>query len=122
MSLCKSTPSPRPSDRCHCLLLFITTQLPVARTLEFALSWFQVLRIFRAALERPVEADGGLRRSIQQFISVAIVPSVSLVACNPALVEEVWLVLGHFPYEDRYRMYAYWKVCPCLAEPGLPSN
>lgn len=26
-------------------------------------------------------------------------------------MEEVWLVLKYLPYQARYRLYAYWKVC-----------
>ena len=38
-----------------------------------------------------------------------ILPSLSLLASNCCLAEEIWLVLRVYPYQHRYRLYASWK-------------
>ncbi|VDP05178.1 unnamed protein product [Soboliphyme baturini] len=38
-----------------------------------------------------------------------IIPSLSLLKCNCAISEEIWLLLSQFPYATRYRLYGRWK-------------
>merc|ERR1712142_990850 len=46
-------------------------------------------------------------------------PSLSLLSSNCCLAEEIWSVLRHFPYEQRYRLYDQWKGDNTTAHPVL---
>ena len=46
-------------------------------------------------------------------------PSLSLLNANCCLAEEIWAILRHFPYEQRYRLYAGWKGDTISAHPVL---
>merc|ERR1719508_197435 len=46
-------------------------------------------------------------------------PSLSLLSSNCCLAEEIWSVLRHFPYEQRYRLYEQWKGDNTTAHPVL---
>ena len=46
-------------------------------------------------------------------------PSLSLLTSNCCLAEEIWSVLKHFPYEQRYRLYDQWKGDTITSHPIL---
>ena len=46
-------------------------------------------------------------------------PSLSLLTSNCCLAEEIWSVLKHFPYEQRYRLYDGWKGDTIASHPVL---
>lgn len=46
-------------------------------------------------------------------------PSLSLLNSNCCLAEEIWSVLRHFPYEQRYRLYDHWKGDTTSSHPIL---
>ena len=46
-------------------------------------------------------------------------PSLSLLPSNCCLAEEIWSLLKHFPYEQRYRLYDQWKGDTISSHPVL---
>ena len=46
-------------------------------------------------------------------------PALSLLTSNCCLAEEIWSLLKHFPYEQRYRLYDQWKGDTIAAHPIL---
>ncbi len=48
-----------------------------------------------------------------------LLPALSLTECNCCLAEEVWAVLGAYPYHARYRLYGQWKADAYATHPRL---
>ena len=49
-------------------------------------------------------------------------PSLSLLPANCCLAEEIWAVLRHFPYVQRYRLYDGWKGDTTSSHPVLMKS
>ena len=49
-------------------------------------------------------------------------PSLSLLPSNCCLAEEIWSVLRHFPYVQRYRLYDGWKGDTTASHPVLMKS
>eukprot|EP00191_Tetraselmis_sp_GSL018_P003789 CAMPEP_0177598948 /NCGR_PEP_ID=MMETSP0419_2-20121207/12693_1 /TAXON_ID=582737 /ORGANISM="Tetraselmis sp., Strain GSL018" /LENGTH=1414 /DNA_ID=CAMNT_0019091571 /DNA_START=205 /DNA_END=4449 /DNA_ORIENTATION=+ len=67
----------------------------------------QVVRIVRAQLAsaRHGEHDA-LRAMAAEVLAGSLLPSLSLISPNPAVVEDVWEVLRELPYMLRYQVYS----------------
>ena len=74
-------------------------------------------RCLKAHLKRSSEGKpkSAAERAVADVVAKCLLPSASLVACNPMLMEEVWQVLSLLPWGERYRAYATWDS-PALAE------
>ena len=53
------------------------------------------------------------------FISKALLPSISLIPSNPAVVNELWEILRLYPYQERYKFYSRWKDSSYAKYPEL---
>ena len=42
--------------------------------------------------------------------TLLLVPALSLTKCNPGIVNEVFELIKHFPYQTRYNMYSEWNL------------
>ena len=68
----------------------------------------------QAILEAENLSESTLRSSILDLLDQCILPAVTVVDSNPALSEELWLLLKLIPYESRYRLYYGWKQEPTV--------
>ena len=92
---------------------------------------YKMLRICRRSLG--IKTDGHtsepLSSAVDQtddvyYLTITLMdevflPSLSLLNANCCLAEEIWTILKHFPYEQRYRLYDCWKGDTILAHPVL---
>lgn len=63
--------------------------------------------------------DAGLYYLTLTLMDEVFLPSLSLLTSNCCLAEEIWSVLKHFPYEQRYRLYEHWKGDTIVMHPVL---
>eukprot|EP00090_Calanus_glacialis_P000154 TRINITY_DN1009_c0_g1_i2.p1 TRINITY_DN1009_c0_g1~~TRINITY_DN1009_c0_g1_i2.p1 ORF type:complete len:1411 (-),score=541.96 TRINITY_DN1009_c0_g1_i2:289-4521(-) len=66
-----------------------------------------------------VPPDSPLYFMTLTLMDEVFLPSLSLLSSNCCLAEEIWSVLRHFPYEQRYRLYDQWKGDTTTAHPIL---
>ena len=65
------------------------------------------------------DTDSALYYLTLTLMDEVFLPSLSLLTSNCCLAEEIWAILRHFPYEQRYRLYAGWKGDTISAHPVL---
>lgn len=68
----------------------------------------------QAILEQENLDESTLRSAILDLLDQCILPAVTVIDSNPALSEELWLLLRLIPYESRYRLYYGWKQEPTV--------
>ena len=67
-----------------------------------------MIRICRLCLQQA--SSGPLYDAVQDLCARCFLPAFPLLPPgNPALGQEVWLLLQLFPYEIRFQLYGYWK-------------
>merc|ERR1719347_554172 len=71
------------------------------------------------ALTKPLPSSSPLYGETLTLMEEVFLPSLSLLSSNCCLAEEIWSLLKHFPYEQRYRLYDQWKGDTILAHPVL---
>ncbi|XP_023289928.1 THO complex subunit 2 isoform X2 [Orussus abietinus] len=59
--------------------------------------------------KQPVNKSSTLYYDVLTILDVALLPSLSFMDCNCCVAEEVWNILKHYPYQNRYCLYARWK-------------
>merc|ERR1719347_549001 len=93
---------------------------------------YKVLRICKTALgirdtakydsevsASAISIESPLYMMTLTLMDEVFLPSLSLLSSNCCLAEEIWSVLRHFPYEQRYRLYDQWKGDNTTAHPIL---
>jgi len=81
-----------------------------------------ILRLFKEYVTMQLgdqSLDTPAFRSTEHVIKRVLLPAISLLNINPAIVHEMWEVLQPLPYEIRYRIYHYWFTKAYSAHPGL---
>lgn len=68
----------------------------------------------QAILDQEQLEEPTLRSAILDLLDQCILPAMTVIDSNPALSEELWLLLKLIPYESRYRLYYGWKLEPTL--------
>ena len=63
--------------------------------------------------------DSPLYYKTLTLMDEVFLPSLFMLSSNCCLAEEIWSVLRHFPYEQRYRLYDQWKGDTTTAHPIL---
>merc|ERR1719336_2010877 len=71
------------------------------------------------ALTKPLPSSSPLYGETLTLMEEVFLPSLSLLTSNCCLAEEIWSVLRHFPYDQRYRMSDKWKGDTISAHPVL---
>ena len=66
-----------------------------------------------------IPTDSPLYMMTLTLMDEVFLPALSLLSSNCCLAEEIWSVLRHFPYEQRYRLYDQWKGDTTTAHPIL---
>ena len=82
---------------------------------------YKLLRICKSGLGVTEEdtGDSSLYYLTITLMDEVFLPSLSLLTSNCCLAEEIWSVLKHFPYEQRYRLYEHWKGDTIVMHPVL---
>lgn len=78
---------------------------------------YKIMRLCQAAVkECPIDASkqlvdktNNLYYDVLTILDVALLPSLSFMDCNCCVAEEMWNILKHYPYQNRYALYARWK-------------
>lgn len=68
---------------------------------------------FRQCMDTPDDEE--LKKVRAKFIQItanALLPSLSLIRCNPGMVEELWAMISLMPYEERYPVVHH-RNCSC---------
>eukprot|EP00039_Didymoeca_costata_P006912 m.94541 g.94541 ORF g.94541 m.94541 type:complete len:1452 (+) comp13451_c0_seq1:1253-5608(+) len=103
---------------CHKLPELVDTVFPMLKRLGMFVSSdvMLMIKVIRVCKQVMVSKDleestkENLKQEILSIFERVLLPGISLIEPgNPALVEEAWTVLKLFPYEQRYRLYAFWK-------------
>jgi hypothetical protein len=81
------------------------------------------LRLFKDFVRQQLALDSAfdspLCSATENIIKGVLLPSISLLHINPAIVNEMWDVISVLPYESRYRIYHYWCSKAYTTHPGL---
>jgi len=96
---------------------------------------FKVLRLCKSALgildngkydseasTTAIPASSALYGETLTLMEEVFLPSLSLLPSNCCLAEEIWAVLRHFPYVQRYRLYDGWKGDTTSSHPVLMKS
>lgn len=78
---------------------------------------YKVMRLCHAAIKhcpmdaskQPLNKNSVLYYDVLTILDVALLPSLSFMDCNCCVAEELWNILKHYPYQNRYCLYARWK-------------
>jgi THO complex subunit 2 len=91
----------------------------------------KILRIARTILENELNVDATtpapsqsdercvLYYDIISLLDSCVLPSLSYMACNCCVAEEIWTVVKLYPYNIRYALYSGWKNDSYLLHPKL---
>jgi len=74
------------------------------------------------ALTKPLPSSSPLYGETLTLMEEVFLPSLSLLPSNCCLAEEIWAVLRHFPYVQRYRLYDGWKGDTTSSHPVLMKS
>eukprot|EP01103_Thecamoeba_quadrilineata_P015330 TRINITY_DN480_c0_g2_i3.p1 TRINITY_DN480_c0_g2~~TRINITY_DN480_c0_g2_i3.p1 ORF type:complete len:1658 (-),score=455.84 TRINITY_DN480_c0_g2_i3:20-4993(-) len=67
----------------------------------------KLCRLFRDYIKQTPNYD---KTKFEKILSKFLLPALSLISSNPAIVNEVWEILKSLPYQTRYRFYYRWKI------------
>ncbi|KAK0079733.1 hypothetical protein PV325_000884 [Microctonus aethiopoides] len=78
---------------------------------------YKIMRLCHAAIKQcpldstkqPIDKSNNFYYDILTILDVALLPSLSFMDCNCCVAEEIWNILKHYPYQNRYCLYARWK-------------
>ncbi|XP_008557478.1 THO complex subunit 2 isoform X2 [Microplitis demolitor] len=78
---------------------------------------YKIMRLCHAAIKQcpldsgkqPIDKTNNIYYDILTILDVALLPSLSFMDCNCCVAEEMWNILKHYPYQNRYCLYARWK-------------
>ncbi|XP_051169390.1 THO complex subunit 2 isoform X1 [Leptopilina boulardi] len=78
---------------------------------------YKIMRLCHSAIKQipmdsnrqPIDKTNNLYFDIITILDVALLPSLSFMDCNCCVAEEIWNILKHYPYQNRYCLYARWK-------------
>ncbi|XP_034949841.1 THO complex subunit 2 [Chelonus insularis] len=77
---------------------------------------YKIMRLCHAAIKQhpfdsnqPLDKNNTIHYDILTILDVALLPSLSFMDCNCCVAEEMWNILKHYPYQNRYCLYARWK-------------
>ncbi|XP_043266760.1 THO complex subunit 2 isoform X2 [Venturia canescens] len=78
---------------------------------------YKIMRLCHAAIKQcPIDASkqlvdktNTLYYDVLTILDGALLPSLSFMDCNCCVAEEMWNILKHYPYQNRYALYARWK-------------
>ncbi|XP_015599457.1 THO complex subunit 2 isoform X2 [Cephus cinctus] len=78
---------------------------------------YKIMRLCHTAIRQcpldsnklPIDKNTNLYYDVLTILDVALLPSLSFMDCNCCVAEEVWNILKHYPYQNRYCLYARWK-------------
>ncbi|XP_057340022.1 THO complex subunit 2 isoform X1 [Microplitis mediator] len=88
---------------------------------------YKIMRLCHAAIKQcpldsgkqPIDKTNNIYYDILTILDVALLPSLSFMDCNCCVAEEMWNILKHYPYQNRYCLYARWKNDTPLQHPAL---
>lgn len=77
---------------------------------------YKIMRLCNSAIKQ-CSLDGNKQPSnknnlyydVLTILDVALFPSLSFMDCNCCVAEEIWNIVKHYPYQNRYCLYARWK-------------
>lgn len=89
----------------------------------------RVLRVYFVDAKKRVAAGSGepsgrelLTRDTTEIICDSILPAFAMVPSNPGLTSDLWSMLSVLPYQDRFKLYGYWKDVAYGASPEAAAQ
>eukprot|EP01029_Cantina_marsupialis_P030857 TRINITY_DN853_c0_g3_i2.p1 TRINITY_DN853_c0_g3~~TRINITY_DN853_c0_g3_i2.p1 ORF type:complete len:1250 (+),score=437.44 TRINITY_DN853_c0_g3_i2:68-3751(+) len=59
--------------------------------------------------EDGTELEWNRKEKLRIICSDVLLPAISLLHCNPPLMQEIWNLVKRFTFKERYEMYGFWR-------------